>query len=343
MSTHFYHPGPEQPTPEQRLLLFNDVKWEMFIEQCARQLQVEGKYTHVHRLGGAGDKGRDVCGYLHQLPEEDTWDLYQGKYYAGTLSPSAFAPDLAKFLWYVFSKAYTRPLNYYICALKVGPSLLDYTLNPERFKAWMLQEWKDKSGNFVTFKKDLTPELDLFIQNFPFEVFKVKPSADLLEIHSRSCKHWEMFGVLPARQPNPIMPKNPDTNEHQFVKALLDVYQELDHIELSHLTDIPKRYQSHFKAQRMLFYSAEGLNRFSRDKLPGAFDDLKNQVEIGIGSSLNYPHENGLTRLKEVLNTANTLQVTSNPLSGRLQAGDLGGTCHHLANQGRVKWVDEDE
>jgi hypothetical protein len=343
MSIPFYHPGPEQPTPEQRLLLLNDEKWEMFIEQCARQLQVEGKYTHVHRLGGAGDKGRDVCGYLLPLPTESTWDLYQGKYYGGTLSPSAFAPDLAKFLWYIFSEEYTRPSNYYICALKVGPSLLDYTLNPERFKAWMLKEWKGKSGNFVTFRQKLTPELENFIQNFPFEVIKVKPSADLLEIHSRSSRHWEMFGVLPARQPDPVMPETPSTNEHQFVKALLDVYHELGQIELFHLADIPKKYQKHFKAQRMLFYSAEGLNRFSRDKLPGAFDDLKNQIEIGIGSSLSHPHVDGLTRLKDVLDTANGLQVTSNPLSSRLQAGDLGGTCHHLANQGRVKWVDEDE
>ena len=94
MSTTFYHPGPEQPTPEQRLLLFDAEMWESFIEQCARQLQAEGKYIHVHRLGGAGDKGRDVCGYLQELPKESTWDLYQGKYYGGTLSPSAFAPDI---------------------------------------------------------------------------------------------------------------------------------------------------------------------------------------------------------------------------------------------------------
>ncbi|HBF09854.1 MAG TPA: hypothetical protein DDW29_16495, partial [Gammaproteobacteria bacterium] len=318
MSTTFYHPGPEQPTPEQRLLLFDAEMWESFIEQCARQLQAEGKYIHVHRLGGAGDKGRDVCGYLQELPKESTWDLYQGKYYGGTLSPSAFAPDIAKFLWYIFSEEYTRPSNYFVCALKVGPLLLDYTLNPDRFKAWILEEWKQKSGNFVTFKKELTPEFESFIQDFPFEVFKVMPSAELLEIHSRSKRHWEMFGVLPARLPDPVMPETPDTSEHQFIKSLVEVYQEIDQIDLSFLADIPKKYQKHFKAQRMLFYSAEGLNRFSRDKLPGAFDDLKNQVEVGIGNSLSYPHANGLARLKDVLDTANGLQVTANPLSVRL-------------------------
>ena len=202
---------------------------------------------------------------------------------------------------------------------------------------------KDIEAGKVTFKKELTPEFESFIQDFPFEVFKVMPSAELLEIHSRSKRHWEMFGVLPARLPDPVMPETPDTSEHQFIKSLVEVYQEIDQIDLSFLADIPKKYQKHFKAQRMLFYSAEGLNRFSRDKLPGAFDDLKNQVEVGIGNSLSYPHANGLARLKDVLDTANGLQVTANPLSVRLQAGDLGGTCHHLANQGRIKWVDEDE
>jgi len=343
MSPSIYHPGPEQPTPEQRLLLLNDEKWEAFIEQCARQLKAEGEYVQVVRLGGAGDKGRDVCGYLQQLPTESTWDLYQGKYYTGTLAPSSFAPELAKFLWCIFTGAYTCPRNYYICALRVGPALHDYTLNPDRFKAWILAEWKDKSGNFGTFKQAMTPELDAFVNSFPFDVIKVKTTADLLEVHSRSDKHWEMFGVLPARQPNPVVPENPEADEHQYVKALLDVYQEASQAALSQPPEIPTKYKKHFKSQRMLFYSAEGLNRFSRDKLPGAFDELVNQVEVGIGSDLNYPHPDGLARLTKVLDTANGLQVTANPLNARLQAGDLGGACHHLANQGRAKWVDEDE
>ncbi len=142
MNQPIFHPGPEQPSPEQRLLLLDDTKWESFIEQCARQLMTEGHYTQVIRMGGAGDKGRDVCGYSEQLPSEETWDLYQAKYYTDTLSPSSFAPELAKFLSCVFAKDYTRPRNYFICALKVGPALHDLVLNPEKFKAWTLSTRK---------------------------------------------------------------------------------------------------------------------------------------------------------------------------------------------------------
>lgn len=332
-----FHPGPEQPSPEQRLLLLDDAKWESFIEQCARQLMAEEHYKNVIRMGGAGDKGRDVCGYSEQLPAEETWDLYQAKYYADTLSPSSFAPELAKFLSCVFNNDYTRPRNYFICALRVGPALHDLVLNPEKFKAWALDEWR--KGKFGV----LTPELETFIGDFPFGIFRVKTSSDLLEIHSRSDKHWEVFGVLALRGPNPDMPEIPNTDEHRYVQALLDVYQEASSLSVAEPASIPVKYKNHFKAQRMLFYSAEGLNRFSRDKLPGAFDQLLNDVAVGIGSDLAYPHPDGLARLTKVLDAANSLQVTANPLNARLQAGDLKGTCHQLANQGRANWVGDDE
>jgi hypothetical protein len=288
-------------------------------------------------MGGAGDKGRDVCGYSESLPEEGTWDLYQAKYYSDTLSPSSFAPEIAKFLSCVFAKDYTRPRNYFICALKVGPALHDLVLNPEKFKAWMLAKWK--KGDFGA----LAPELESYISDFPFDIIRVRTSADLLDIHSRSDRHWEVFGVLAPRGPNPDVPDSPEADEHRYVRALLDVYQEESDLEVSEPTGIPGKYKKHFKAQRMLFYSAEGLNRFSRDKLPGAFDKLVNEVAVGIGSDLHYPHPDGLTRLSKVLGTANGLQITANPLHARLQPGDLGGACHHLANLGRATWVNDDE
>ncbi len=93
---------------------------------------------------------------------------------------------------------------------------------------------------------------------------------------------------------------------------------------------------------RRLFYSAEGLNRFSRDKLPGAFEELLEQVELGVGNELMYPHESGFKKVHSVLNVASILQVTSNPLHARLQAGDLQGSCHHLVNQEKIQWIDDE-
>lgn len=342
-NSNAYHSGPSDPTPEQRLLLMNDEEWEKFIEECARQLMSEGLYQHVQRLGGAGDKGRDVCGYTQQLPVIDTWDLYQAKHYFGTLSPSEFAPELAKFISSVYSAAYSRPRTYYICALKTGVSLLDLVLNPEQMRAWILEEWKKKNGKFGAYTQPLTKELETFISTFPFEIIKIMTPADLLEIHKRSSEYWARFGILGKRGANPPVPDVIGKEENVYVTALLRVYSEEANSHVANPSNIPSHLKKHFSYQRKLFYSAEGLNRFSRDKLPGAFDNLLDQIELGVGSVVSAPYPDGMSRLKETLNTANSLPVTSNPLSSRLEAGDLQGGCHHLANQARITWVDEDD
>jgi hypothetical protein len=339
-----FHPGPPEPTPEERLLLMNDTDWEAFIEECARQLMAEGNYSQVHRLGGAGDKGRDVCGYTKSLPEIDSWDLYQAKHYAGTLSPSEFAPELAKFLFSVFSGAYTRPRSYFLCPLRLGVKLLDHILNPEQMRLWILEEWKKKDGQWGSYTKSLSSELEEFIEAFPFDIIKAKSPADLLEVHQRTASHWSRFGVLGRRDPNPVVPDTPVADEQIYVSALLRVYSEHSGSPISVPSGIPHNLHRHFSVQRRLFYSAEGLNRFSRDKLPGAFDDLLEQIELGVGSVVLAPHANGMTRLQQTLAVANTLQVTTNPLSARFKAGDLQGGCHHLVNQERMNWVyDSDE
>ena len=338
-----FHPGPPEPTPEERLFLMGDTDWEGFIEECARQLMAEGEYMQVHRLGGAGDKGRDVCGYTKPLPEIDSWDLYQAKHYARTLSPNEFAPELAKFLFSVFSDAYTRPRAYFICPLRLGVSLLDLILNPEQMRFWILGEWKKKGGQCGSYKQSITTALEEFIMTFPFDIIKARTPADLLEVHQRTASHWSRFGVLGRRHPNPVVPDTPAVDEQIYISALLKVYSENAGSAIPVPSGIPHSLQRHFSFQRRLFYSAEGLNRFSRDKLPGAFDNLLEQIEIGVGSVVSAPHADGMTRLQQTLMVANTLQVTTNPLSARFEAGDLQGGCHHLVNQQRMTWVDEND
>ncbi len=250
MSEKMYHPGPTDPTPEQRLLLMSDAGWEDFIEECARQLMKEGEYMQVVPMGGAGDKGRDVCGYTQTLPLESTWDLYQAKHYEGTLSPSAFAPELAKFLHSVHEGAYTRPRKYLICALRVGPKLLDLIQNPDSLRAWIIKEWQEKGGNFGTVNRGLTSEFENFLKQFPFEIIRKMTAADLLEIHSRSDKHWAQFGVLGHRGPNPGVPETLTSDEQVYVSALLKVYAEADGKPVPAANVIPARHNGHACCQK---------------------------------------------------------------------------------------------
>ncbi|RKG62461.1 hypothetical protein D7X30_04005 [Corallococcus sp. AB011P] len=339
-----YHPGPPPPTPEERLLALNEDEWEEFIKACAEQLRTEGKYVLVKHLGGAGDKGRDIGGYSQNQAIEDTWDLYQAKCYATPLAPSHFEPELAKFVTNVWNKSYARPRNYFLCASRgAGTSLFDLLANPGELGPWILKQWKDKNGDFRSFKQALTPELEAFMGTFPFQIVKeITPSA-LLEIHSHNhVQHWEKFGALPVRGPDPDIPSSPTTAEQTYVGALLKVYGEEAGTTVSDVAAIPSKHRKHFSAQRRVFYSAEGLSRFSRDKLPGAFGALLNEVEAGIGPVLYAPYPTGMNRLTETMKFTSSLKIELNALKSRLQAADLLGTCHHLANQGRITWIDDE-
>lgn len=108
------------------------------------------------------------------------------------------------------------------------------------------------------------------------------------------------------REQNPEVPTAHEKKEEIYLKELLKVYKEVGG-NLLELTTLSKTLNKHLMMQRRLFYSAEGLNRFSRDKLPGAFDELLVQVELGIGNELVYPHETGYEKIRSVINVASSL------------------------------------
>ncbi|MFM0069290.1 ABC-three component system protein [Paraburkholderia aspalathi] len=72
-------------------------------------------------------------------------------------------------------------------------------------------------------------------------------------------------------------------------------------------------YADHFTDCRVEFYCAEGLKRFSRDL---------------------FEHDEFATLLDMVLKGVRT--AVSSP---RHRAGDLPGTCHHLVNEKKLRWV----
>lgn len=60
--------------PEDRIKLFSDTQWELFIQEWVSSLRDE--YDLVERCGGAGDMGRDVIATVKG--GNGVWDNYQG-------------------------------------------------------------------------------------------------------------------------------------------------------------------------------------------------------------------------------------------------------------------------
>jgi len=340
-----FHPGPSPVTAEQRIVLMTDVQWESFILECCEQLTVENLYVQVKRLGGPGDKGRDVAGYMQFPPVVGEWDLYQAKAYSEPLTPDNLLADLAKFLFNVFSETYPLPRTYFICGKKdVGTKLFTLLEKPEELRNWVLDKWKEKTGKFGSFTQPLSPELQEFVTAFDFTIIKEIRVADLLEIHARGPKHWPAFGVLPLRGPDPTAPSEPTLDEQTYVGEILRAYSDAEGCTIAVPGDVPSKHKRHFEGCRNQFYFAEGLSRFSRDYVPNAFDNLLGEVRVGISPVVDdISHQNGLKRLIETIKYAPSLSATNNPLKDRIRALDLQGACHHLANRGEVTWVYNDE
>ena len=339
-----YHPGPAPVTSEQRIILMNDKQWEGFLADCCDQLLKETQYVNVKPLGGPGDKGRDIACYTVFPSKAKTWDMYQAKAYKDPITPANILPDLAKLLYYVFNGDYSAPRSYFICGTKnVGTSLFDLLKKPEKLKEYVIENWKKKKGDLGSFKQPLTPDLEKFINGFDFAIVKEKKVSELLTIHSRSAKHWSTFGGLPAVVPEVAMPVTPAKEEQSYVTEILKAYEDFEKSPVPSVDDIPGKHTKHFENCRRQFYYAEGLNRFSRDYVPDAFDDLLVDVRVGISPVVDdATHTDGLKRLNETLKQATALTATTNPLKERIRSQDLQGACHHLANNGEVKWVPDE-
>jgi len=235
------------------------------------------KYKFVQRIGGAGDAGRDIeARYTLELAA-GKWDLFQAKHYTSAIGESILYPELAKVIHHISIETYPPPNFYYVCAPKnTTPKLHDLIANPDILKRKFLQSWTEgKHGidlkNFPLTEKSLDA-----LKSFDFSKIKEYPVKDLIDLHSKNhLAHEILFGVESARGDNPAIPELPTTEELIYLNQLLKVYSEhggnpltLDHA----LKSI--EYGEHLSGCRGEFYSAEGLKRFSRDVLPGEFENF---------------------------------------------------------------------
>jgi len=73
------HAGKNIPAI-QRIKIFSPDEWEEFVLEWLSTK--ESQYVTIERLGGAGDKGRDVIGYKNKpVNNIYNWDNYQCKQY----------------------------------------------------------------------------------------------------------------------------------------------------------------------------------------------------------------------------------------------------------------------
>lgn len=330
--------------PAAQVMHFSPDEWEKFIEEACvlRLLRGGGRYVQVKQLGGAGDGGRDIEARRIQPLQPDGWDLFQAKHYDHGLTPGNAFPELAKFFRNLSMGMYPRPKHYYFCSPKnAGVTLHDMLADPARMKTEFLRDWA--SGEKGLKPADLTPAVIAAATAFDFSRIRECLVRELLAWHALDQRaHFERFGIETERGADPAMPIAPALHEQAYIEELIRVYSEHSATVMT-LSDVEKTsgYSDDFQSQRAAFYCAEGLKRFSRDLYTeDEFDRLLVMVLSGIRPSVNSViHKTGMDRLTVAINTVSKLGVTDSKLSTRLRGGDLPGTCHHLVNENKIKWV----
>lgn len=345
------------PVPPVRLLqVMSDDDWEGFTEEWLSYHKLQGRYQQVKRYAGPGDLGLDVIAFTTEAGFKAPWDSYQCKQYDHALQPTDVYGEVGKIIYHSFcrtppfNQTYRVPRHHvFICPHGVGISVGRWLKDPVRFKEAVREKWESHCvppiGKGVT--APLTGELLAYFEAFDFSIFEDRTAVELIAEHAQTVFHAPRFGGgLPPRDQPAKPPAEPTDKESLYLRKLLDAYG--DHLgqTLSVRDELEPHpnLANHYNRQRVLFYSAESLRNFARDRTPdGTFNALQDDIYNGVADTCESDHADGLARLRTTVTTAGQVDVSGNALVGVTNVADKQGICHHLANDDRLTWVKSDE
>jgi hypothetical protein len=330
--------------PIKFLEIVGDEEFERIVEQWAFYLfkKKQNKDVKVIRIGGPGDKGRDIGVYEN----DGTWINYQCKKYAKKLSKKEILIEVGKICYYCKQGSITPPKENYIFSPKgVTPNAWDILNSKENLKKELISNWDNSCCKSIsTSGIPLTDELKSYLESFDFSVFKLLDIKDFIEQYKETPYFSYHFGIL--SKPRPISKRPPEeimTSEGVYIKKILDAYADylgkdaFSSSELDKNSDLKKD----FEEQRAYFYEAESLEQFSRDIDPEMeqFNSLKNDIYEGVLEKIREDCQNGFERLKKVLSHSSLVQIRPTLVSSQASNSDKKGICHHLANEKlEIKW-----
>lgn len=334
-------------TVQNQISMMSADDWEDFIEEW---MTVKSEYYDFEKLGGAGDQGRDVIGYVTNPVRNDNyiWDNYQCKHYSYPLRPSNIWVEIGKVCHYSYIKEYPFPRKYYfISPIGIGTKLSNLLKKPSLLKQDLYDNWENYCRSHITDTKpiDLTEDFRKYIESLDFTVFDKIPTIKIINEHSKTRFHCMRFNVPLPPKPLPLQP--PPTlahNEINYVNKLIQAYNShcLSDIKDVDTANKTPTYQKHLKRSREDFFHAETLRNFSRESLPvGEFEILQSQFLNGILDIVESEHPNGFERVKAAVVQSKMLQLPITPLTACLTPNERGGICQQLANNNEVSWCDD--
>lgn len=307
----------------------------------------KSKYSSIKRIGGAGDKGRDIVAYY----TDGSVDYYQCKHYNIALAPSNYYLELGKLCYYTYKKEIPMPKEYYIVASNdVGSSLQDLLDNSVNLRSSLIEHWDTYCKTKITKTTEvvLNYAFSDYINSFDFNIIKTYPMAQIIDEYLDTIYGNIRFGGRKLNMPPTLLPNEAiEPTELRYITALLEAYSEELGVQIDTVESL-KAYSSYFEhinRQRKDYYAAETIRRFVRDTLTDSqqFDVLKEEIYNGIIDTHEQDYDNGYRRLVADLQQATQTNTSKCLLDSKMHCignKERKGTCHMLVNDNRLRWID---
>lgn len=343
------------PIPPVLLLqVMSFEEWESFTEEWLSYHKGNGFYQSIKRFSGSGDLGLDVVAFTAMEGFAKPWDSFQCKRYDHPLQPNNIYGEVGKIIYHSFQR--TPPFNQecriprshvFISPHGVGITVGRFLKDPERFKEQVRQKWEShcvpRIGKKIS--APLNGEFLEYFDAFDFSIFDDRTAVELIEEHAQTVFHSARFGGgLPPREQPEEPPPQPTEAESLYLHKLLEAYS--DHLrkpitERKGLDPHPKLAE-HYERQRVLFYCAESLRNFARDRTPPlTFNSLQDDVYHGVIDTCEATYTDALECLRKTVTMAGSIDISGNALAGVTRITDKQGICHQLANDDRLKWTNK--
>ena len=169
------------------------------------------------------------------------------------------------------------------------------------------------------------------------------PPIKIIELHARTPYHAIRFGTPIRKRPIPSTPPSKlGEKEIIYTDELLAAFSDAERrsIDVDNLKSIPD-YDAEYKSARKNFYSAENLEKFSRDWLPAnSYKELVEECYESVSSVVRSSHTNGYIRFLATCTQASITNYQAHTLTPYIKTQDKKGMCHQLVNMKRIRWVE---
>ena len=326
-----------------RLQEISDDQLEEFIDLWLDQKTSE--YFLVERVGKANDKGRDVIAFQSNALHEGPWELYQckRKTKGSKLGTGEAISELGKVFYHYNKGEYqTLPSRYVFVSPRgiVGP-LHTLLQNPSRIGPYLIENWDNHCRDEITKNgpSPLTVEIRKAIESFDFSRITYLTAQLISKDTDAAPALSKVLSLTASEAPIGQVPTEVQIEELGYIEQLRCVYGEASGTQYTNVDSILSHQQhgDHLRLQRTRYFDAASFDRFHRDNTaPGAVETFKKDVLHSVVDVYNQIHASKLRRMDAVM-----IHVALAPLSilGRMSRPPVRqGMCHHLANEGELKW-----